>query len=214
MARLRTKGPGATRLVRDDDLVPMPIMPWGTVHNLSPTEAAAARNATAISADSGVVSIIAIGGGGPLQAGQRERRGDRQRPLPARGRVARAAGIRGRRVELRLHHLGDRRRSDLRPDRRAAIDHGHAWPEAERAFGPEPKASPAIDPAVRTGPDREFGFLVQGRRPAEHRNRRRHRAGLRFVRQRAARLFGLERRAPAGHDRPGRPRGDALRRRR
>ena len=43
MARLRQKGPGATKLVRDDDLVPLPIMPWGTVHNLSPTEATAAR---------------------------------------------------------------------------------------------------------------------------------------------------------------------------
>jgi hypothetical protein len=62
MARLRHKGPGATRLVRDDDLVPMPIMPWGTVHNLTPTEAVAARNTSAISADSGVVSIVAIGG--------------------------------------------------------------------------------------------------------------------------------------------------------
>jgi hypothetical protein len=62
MARLRHKGPGATRLVRDDDLVPMPIMPWGTVHNLNPTEATAARNTTPIAADSGVVSIIAIGG--------------------------------------------------------------------------------------------------------------------------------------------------------
>jgi hypothetical protein len=69
MARLRSKGPGATRLVRDDDLVPMPIMPWGTVHNLSPTEIAAARNATAISADSGVVSIIAIGGGAHFKQG-------------------------------------------------------------------------------------------------------------------------------------------------
>lgn len=62
MARLRSKGPGATRLVRDDDLVPLPIMPWGTVHNLSPSEVTAARNATAISAESGVVSIVAIGG--------------------------------------------------------------------------------------------------------------------------------------------------------
>jgi len=69
MARLRSKGPGATRLVRDDDLVPMPIMPWGTVHNLSPTEAAAARNATAISADSGVVSIVAIGGAAHFRQG-------------------------------------------------------------------------------------------------------------------------------------------------
>lgn len=62
MARLRSKGPNATRLVRDDDLAPLPIMPWGTVHNLSPTESTADRNATAISADCGVISIIAIGG--------------------------------------------------------------------------------------------------------------------------------------------------------
>jgi hypothetical protein len=69
MARLRHKGPGVTRLVRDDDLVPMPIMPWGTVHNLTPTEAMAARNATAISADCGVVSIIAIGGDAHFRQG-------------------------------------------------------------------------------------------------------------------------------------------------
>lgn len=69
MARLRSKGPGATRLVRDDDLVPMPIMPWGTVHNLSPTEATAARNTTPISADSGVVSVIAIGGAANFKQG-------------------------------------------------------------------------------------------------------------------------------------------------
>lgn len=62
MARLRTKGPSATKLVRDDDLVPMPIMAWGTTHNLAPTEVAAARNSTAISAECGVVSIVAIGG--------------------------------------------------------------------------------------------------------------------------------------------------------
>ena len=69
MARLRHKGPGATRLVRDDDMVPMPIMPWGTVHNLTPTEAMAARNASAISGDSGVVSIIAIGGAAHFKQG-------------------------------------------------------------------------------------------------------------------------------------------------
>jgi hypothetical protein len=62
MARLRSKGPSATRLVRDDDSVPLPIMPWGTVHNLAPTETTAARNTTAISADCGVISIAAIGG--------------------------------------------------------------------------------------------------------------------------------------------------------
>ena len=69
MARLRHKGAGATKLVRDDDLVPLPIMPWGTVHNLSPTEATAARNATAISANAGVVSVIAIGGGAHFKQG-------------------------------------------------------------------------------------------------------------------------------------------------
>jgi hypothetical protein len=69
MARLRHKGPGATRLVRDDDLAPMPIMPWGTAHNLAPTEATAARNATAISAECGVVSIVAIGGAAHFKQG-------------------------------------------------------------------------------------------------------------------------------------------------
>jgi hypothetical protein len=69
MARVRSKGPSATRLVRDDDMVPLPIMPWGTVHNMSPTETTAARNATAISADCGVVSIIAIGGPGHFKQG-------------------------------------------------------------------------------------------------------------------------------------------------
>jgi hypothetical protein len=69
MARLRSKGPGATKLVRDDDLVPMPIMPWGTVHNLSPTESTAARNAVPLSADSGVVSIVAIGGAAHFKQG-------------------------------------------------------------------------------------------------------------------------------------------------
>ena len=70
MARLRNKGSSATRLVRDDDSVPLPIMPWGTVHNLTPTEATAARNTTAISADCGVVSIIAIGGPAHFKQGQ------------------------------------------------------------------------------------------------------------------------------------------------
>ena len=69
MARLRHKGVGATKLVRDDDLTPLPIMPWGTVHNLSPTEATAGRNATAISANAGVVSVIAIGGGAHFKQG-------------------------------------------------------------------------------------------------------------------------------------------------
>ncbi len=62
MAKLRSKGSSATKLVRDDDSVPMPIMAWGTVHTLAPTETTAARNTTAISADCGVVSIVAIGG--------------------------------------------------------------------------------------------------------------------------------------------------------
>jgi hypothetical protein len=47
----------------------MPIMAWGTTHNLSATEAMADRNATAISADSGVVSIIAIGGAAHFKQG-------------------------------------------------------------------------------------------------------------------------------------------------
>ncbi len=62
MAKLRSKGPSATRLVRDDDSVPLPIMPWGAVHNFTPTETTAARNTAAISADCGVVSVVAIGG--------------------------------------------------------------------------------------------------------------------------------------------------------
>lgn len=62
MARLRQKGSSATLLMRDDDGTPMPIMPWGAVHALTPDETTAARNATPISADCGVVSIIAIGG--------------------------------------------------------------------------------------------------------------------------------------------------------
>ena len=61
MARVRSKGPSATRLVRDDDMVPLPIMPWGTVHNLTATAVTAARNAAPISPDCGV-SIVAIGG--------------------------------------------------------------------------------------------------------------------------------------------------------
>jgi hypothetical protein len=62
MARLRRKGPGATQLVRDDDGIPVPVMAWGQIHNLTPTESTAARNSTAISADCGVISIVAIGG--------------------------------------------------------------------------------------------------------------------------------------------------------
>jgi hypothetical protein len=69
MARLRRKGLGATELVRDNDGAKMPIMAWGTVHTLAPTEAGAARNATAISATCGVVSIIAIGGDAHFRQG-------------------------------------------------------------------------------------------------------------------------------------------------
>lgn len=69
MARLRRKGPAATLLVRDDDQVPMPIMPWGKIHNLAPDETTPARNTTAISADCGVVSVIAIGGAAHFRQG-------------------------------------------------------------------------------------------------------------------------------------------------
>jgi hypothetical protein len=69
MARLRRKGPGTTELVRDNDGAKMPIMPWGTVHHLAPTEATAARNATPISDTCGVVSIIAIGGDAHFRQG-------------------------------------------------------------------------------------------------------------------------------------------------
>jgi hypothetical protein len=69
MARLRRKGPTATKLVQDDDGLPLPIMPWGTVHNLTPTETTAARNTTAIGAENGVVSIIAIGGAAHFKQG-------------------------------------------------------------------------------------------------------------------------------------------------
>lgn len=69
MARLRHKGPSATLLARDGDGAPMPIMPWGTIHTLSPTEAAADRNSAAISSDCGVVSIIALGGAAHFRQG-------------------------------------------------------------------------------------------------------------------------------------------------
>jgi hypothetical protein len=69
MARLRRKGLGATELVRDNDGAKMPIMPWGKVHTLAPTEATPARNTTAISAACGVVSIIAIGGDAHFKQG-------------------------------------------------------------------------------------------------------------------------------------------------
>lgn len=69
MARLRRKGATATRLVRDDDNVPMPIMPWGFTHNLMPNESTAARNATPISDSCGVISVIAIGGGAHFRQG-------------------------------------------------------------------------------------------------------------------------------------------------
>lgn len=69
MARLRQKGPAATKLVRDDDGTPMPIMAWGQVHNLTPTETTAARNAVAISPETGVISIVAIGGAAHFKQG-------------------------------------------------------------------------------------------------------------------------------------------------
>jgi hypothetical protein len=69
MARLRRKGPTTTELVRDNDGSKMPIMPWGAMHNLTPTEATAARNATPISTTCGVVSIIAIGGDAHFRQG-------------------------------------------------------------------------------------------------------------------------------------------------
>jgi len=72
MARLRRKGLSTTELVRDNDGAKMPIMPWGTVHNLAPTEATAARNATPISNTCGVVSIIVIGGDAHFRQGDSE----------------------------------------------------------------------------------------------------------------------------------------------
>ena len=69
MARLRRKGPASTKLVRDDDGTPMPIMAWGQVHALAPTETTAARNAVALSPETGVVSIIAIGGAAHFKQG-------------------------------------------------------------------------------------------------------------------------------------------------
>jgi hypothetical protein len=69
MARLRRKGLGATELVRDNDGTKMPIMPWGKVHTLAPTETVPARNTTAISATCGVISIIAIGGDAHFKQG-------------------------------------------------------------------------------------------------------------------------------------------------
>lgn len=69
MARLRRKGPGATLLARDDDHMPMPIMAFGTVHNLAPNETTAARNAAPISQGCGVVSVIAIGGAAHFKQG-------------------------------------------------------------------------------------------------------------------------------------------------
>ena len=62
MARLRRKGLTATKLVRDDDGTPLPVMAWGVIHSLSPTEVTAVRNVTPISAECGMVSIIAING--------------------------------------------------------------------------------------------------------------------------------------------------------
>jgi hypothetical protein len=69
MSRLRRKGLSTTELVRDNDGAKMPIMPWGAVHALAPTESTPARNAAAISATCGVVSIIAIGGDAHFKQG-------------------------------------------------------------------------------------------------------------------------------------------------
>lgn len=69
MARLRRKGLSTTELARDNDGAKMPIMPWGIVHNLTPTEAVAARNTTPISDTCGVVSIIVIGGDAHFRPG-------------------------------------------------------------------------------------------------------------------------------------------------
>jgi hypothetical protein len=68
MARLKSKG-SSTLLVRDENDAPLPIMRWSMVHNLAPTEAAAVRNNTPISADCGVVSIVAIGGAAHFKQG-------------------------------------------------------------------------------------------------------------------------------------------------
>lgn len=68
MARLKSKG-SSTLLVKDENDTPLPLMPWGAVHNFTPTEVTAARNATPISADCGVVSIVAIGGAAHFKQG-------------------------------------------------------------------------------------------------------------------------------------------------
>jgi hypothetical protein len=69
MARIRSKGASATLLARDDDATPMPIMPWGKVHHLAPTELAADRNTSPISEHCGVVSVICIGGSAHFRQG-------------------------------------------------------------------------------------------------------------------------------------------------
>lgn len=69
MARLRHKGSTATLLARDDDGATMPIMPWGQVHTLSPSESTADRNGDPISVECGVVSVIAIGGAAHVRQG-------------------------------------------------------------------------------------------------------------------------------------------------
>ena len=48
MARLRRKGLGATELVRDNDGAKMPIMHWGAVHTLAPTETTPARKSVVL----------------------------------------------------------------------------------------------------------------------------------------------------------------------
>lgn len=57
----------ASRITRrvlgvDDNGNSLPIGVWGTVHNLSPSEAEADRNASPFGPECGVVSLIAIGG--------------------------------------------------------------------------------------------------------------------------------------------------------
>jgi hypothetical protein len=74
MARLRTRGPSATKLVRDDDLVPMPIMAWGATHNLAPTEVRSASAAVAIGGPAhlkqGDASVVATVGAPYLPEGE------------------------------------------------------------------------------------------------------------------------------------------------
>ena len=101
--------------------------------------------------------------------------------------MARAADLRRRRLELRVVHLGDRRRDDRGADRRAAVDDERTWPPAERSPGAEPQTSSVVVAAVPAGPARRPGVLVSRGRPAEHRDQRCGRAGLRSLGQRPPR---------------------------